>query len=141
MESENKTKIVKNENKEFPSFINIKSASTKDNIIDIINKIIKINNESNEIKFNQLPKHTQVNISFWVKNNEKQCGLTITNKSKTQKWGWSYYEGVFKPCLYMKEMNLDTLLIEGDDCKKILEILFDNGYKYEVVSEVYNSNK
>tara|TARA_B110000046_G_scaffold111608_1_gene118812 strand:+ start:2089 stop:2508 length:420 start_codon:yes stop_codon:yes gene_type:complete len=137
MERDNKSSSNK---KKGLSFISITSFETKKNIITKLNETVDNYAKSNSIDVNQIPLAPIPNISFWISEEEKRCGMTISRENC--KWGWVYlYDGnKWNPCSYMTGMGLDKIVFTEEENLFFTKILSDCCCKYTYPQEIAKRN-
>ena len=122
------------------SFVSITSFDTKKTILAKINKAVETFAKENDLEIGQIPVSPVPNISFWINEDEKRCGMTISRENC--KWGWSYYydENKWTPCSYMNGMGLDKIQFDTEENLFFTKILVDCCCKYKYPQEIGKRN-
>ena len=133
--SEETTKITTK--KKGLSFSSVTSFKIKNEILSFINNIILTHN-NDPVTIELIPTETTPNLSFWVNEEDRTYGLTITSTIKTEKWGWKISLDFDKwvPCAYMKNWGMQQVEIEGEDSKFLNNILSDHCTKNVFISAI-----
>lgn len=128
------TNIIKKDKKKGLSFTSITSDDIKKNLINLLNTVIDRCNISGNTSF-VLPINPTPNISFWVSDEEKRCGFTITRENA--KYGWRLSDDkMWVPCSYMIGMGVEDVVFSKEENEIITDLLYDHCKKYKYVESL-----
>lgn len=126
--------IIKKDKKKGLSFTSITSDDIKKNLINLLNTVIDRCNISGNASF-VLPINPTPNISFWVSDEEKRCGFTITRENA--KYGWRLTDDkTWIPCSYMIGMGVEDVVFSKEENEIITDLLYDHCKKYKYVESL-----
>lgn len=130
------TQNIKKEKKKGLSFTSITSDETKRNILKLLNDAIERSCNENGIVVSLIPTNPTPNISFWVSEEEKRCGITITRENAKYGWRISDDGKIWVPCAYMNGMSMDLVVFSNEENSILFDILFDHCKKYKYIVQL-----